>query len=444
MSSGDDPPDKPAVPPAAHALDAGFDAPAFSDGANEIPDLAVEDVENVEPPGLRELTADDLDQALPRLEDPLRSALTLAYREGLSYQQIAARLDIPVNLVGARILRARRRLRELLAAPRDELREMENSQTDLSQAELLARNVIVARKPRNSTPELIPEPTPVPEPEVVSVPARAPDVELRPLAPIEDARPEPAAAAGPGEPACTTPEACAFVSLTELRAVQARLGEQRRKDTDTAAFWDAVEDFVRRGAATGVVIDNEDERWTVQGVLDYWAAALERHGRPRRDSSLAEFDPELAPELPDAICPYLGLNPFQERDSRMFFGRDALVDKVVRQLGEHRLVALVGPSGCGKSALAFAGLAGRLRGGALPGSEAWTVLAMVPGSEPRATLAGLLEPTAQGTEDSAPVLLIVDQFEELFTLCRSEAERAGFTADLLALVTQASPAHRVV
>jgi hypothetical protein len=65
------------------------------------------------------------------------------------------------------------------------------------------------------------------------------------------------------------PAAAAYASLAELRAVQARLGELRRKGSETAALWDAAADFVRRGAATGVVLDSDDERWSVQGLLDY-------------------------------------------------------------------------------------------------------------------------------------------------------------------------------
>jgi len=245
------------------------------------------------------------------------------------------------------------------------------------------------------------------------------------------------------------PQASAFASLAELRAVQARLGERRRQDAESTALWDAVEDFVRRGAATGIVLDSEEDRWSVQGLLDYWAAALERAGRPRGDSSLVEFDPELAPELPDTACPYLGLSAFQETNSHMFFGRDALVDKLVHHLGAHRLVALVGPSGCGKSSLAFAGLLRRLRDGALPRSEAWHVLSpMVPGAAPRAALASRLEEYARGRDardpSSAALVLVIDQFEELFTMCESEVERAWFVNDLLALVTSPSPPHRLV
>src|SRR3982751_5015076 len=153
-----------------------------------------------------------------------------------------------------------------------------------------------------------------------------------------------------------TAPAGAFGSLLELRAVQARLGERRRQEADDpslgTSFWTAVDEFVQRGSATGVLLDNEDERWTIQSLLDYWAAALERTGRPRRDSSLAEFDADQAPELPDDACPYLGLNSFSESSSHVFFGREALVDKIVEQLSEHRLIALVGASGGGKSSLA--------------------------------------------------------------------------------------------
>jgi hypothetical protein len=208
----------------------------------------------------------------------------------------------------------------------------------------------------------------------------------------------------------------AYASLAELRAIQARLGELRRKGAETAALWDAAADFVQRGAATGVVLDSDDERWSVQGLLDYWASALERAGRPRGDSSLAEFDPEQAPELPGAACPYLGLNAFEEAKGHLFFGRDALVAKLVQQLAEHRLVALVGPSGSGKSSLAFAGLVRGLRQGALPGSAAWRILPpMVPGAAPRAALASRLAAGRDGDGDGdAALVLVVDQFEELF------------------------------
>ncbi|HET7505909.1 MAG TPA: hypothetical protein VFK02_33045 [Kofleriaceae bacterium] len=237
-----------------------------------------------------------------------------------------------------------------------------------------------------------------------------------------------------------------FESIAELRAAQARIGELRRRAGDSDELWDAVERFLHRGVGTGVLVDDPDERWSVQGVLDYWAAALERAGRARPESSLLEFDPELVPALPDEVCPYRGLAAFEEKDSRVFFGRAALVGKLAARLGEHRLIALVGPSGCGKSSLAFAGLVSWLRRGELPGSESWRIVSMVPGPDPRMELAALDPEAGAGAADPAnqPTVLVVDQFEELFTLCRSEPARQAFVAALLARVTAEDGSHRVV
>jgi WD40 repeat protein/energy-coupling factor transporter ATP-binding protein EcfA2 len=232
-----------------------------------------------------------------------------------------------------------------------------------------------------------------------------------------------------------------FASLAELWDVQATLRERRRDAPESTAVWDAVEDFVRRGVATGALIEDEDDRWSIQGLLDYWATALERAGRPRVDASLAEFDPESAPQLADDACPYVGLNAFQEEHQNVFFGREALVERLIHDLHVHRLVALVGPSGCGKSSLAFAGLLPRLRQGAAPADPTWRVHApIVPGSTPRATLAALLD-AIDG--DPTPSVVVVDQFEELFTHGKSEGERTGFIEDLLRLVTGPVP-HRLV
>src|SRR5262245_50558503 len=129
-----------------------------------------------------------------------------------------------------------------------------------------------------------------------------------------------------------------FASLDELRAAQTQLGEQRREGGDTAALWRAADEFIWRGAATGAVIDNADDRWSVQGVLDYWASALIRAGQPARDSSLEAFDPMQATSLPDAACPYPGLDAYEAGDAEVFCGRDALLEKLIQRLTAHRLV----------------------------------------------------------------------------------------------------------
>jgi DNA-binding SARP family transcriptional activator/ABC-type glycerol-3-phosphate transport system substrate-binding protein len=148
------------------------------------------------------------------------------------------------------------------------------------------------------------------------------------------------------------------------------------------------------------------------------------------------------PDLLDVANPYMGLRPFGETDSSLFFGRDRLVTRLVTRLGEpgrrSRFIAVVGPSGSGKSSLVKAGLLPALRQQAFPGSDEWFTVDMTPAPHPFEELESaltriavdppptLLEELA-GSEsglrrlarrllpDGAQLLLVVDQFEELFT-----------------------------
>lgn len=135
---------------------------------------------------------------------------------------------------------------------------------------------------------------------------------------------------------------------------------------------------------------------------------------------------QKAPDY-DARCPFRGLYPFRAEDREFFFGRKALVDKLASRLIEHSFLAVLGPSGCGKSSLVLAGLA--------PALEArCPVLKMAyiqPGSEPLAQLEAALANARRGSDE--PHLVVVDQFEELFTLCRAENQRQGFIEHMLAL-----------
>jgi DNA-binding SARP family transcriptional activator/WD40 repeat protein len=130
------------------------------------------------------------------------------------------------------------------------------------------------------------------------------------------------------------------------------------------------------------------------------------------------------------VCPYKGLASFGRDDAAFFFGRERLVAELVARLVGSPLVGIVGASGSGKSSLLRAGLLAELDRGVLPGSEAWTQVLMRPGEHPHATL-------RQATAGAVPggrLLLAVDQFEETFTLCRDQAERALFLAALVAAV----------
>ncbi|HEY0619035.1 MAG TPA: BTAD domain-containing putative transcriptional regulator, partial [Kribbella sp.] len=140
------------------------------------------------------------------------------------------------------------------------------------------------------------------------------------------------------------------------------------------------------------------------------------------EQAILRQDPSLVvasarPE-PSAICPYQGLKPYDVNDADVFFGRDAEVVVGVRKLAETSVLAVVGPSGCGKSSLVRAGVVATLR------RDGIRVVAITPGVHPMATLAAALP--GQG----APPPLLVDQCEEVFSLCEDVVERESFLTRL--------------
>ena len=161
------------------------------------------------------------------------------------------------------------------------------------------------------------------------------------------------------------------------------------------------------------------------------------------------------PETParaaaEGTCPFKGLASFEPVDVDYFFGRERLVAELVARLVGAGFLGIVGPSGSGKSSVLRAGLLPALAGGVLPGSSGWRRLLLRPGERPLAELrrvlvSGAKEPLAEAL-DALPangrLLVAVDQLEELFTACRSEAERAAF-ADALAHAA-ADPEGRAV
>lgn len=168
--------------------------------------------------------------------------------------------------------------------------------------------------------------------------------------------------------------------------------------------------------------------------------------------------------------PYKGLRAFDESDAGDFHGRERLVDELVGHLGrpDTRMLAVVGPSGSGKSSVVRAGVLPALRAGRVPGSNEWFTTTMIPGNRPYEALetallriavnppAALLDQLRDGDRgilravtrvvpsDDGVVVIVVDQFEELFTGGVADAERDRFLRALSVAVAEPASPVRIV
>ncbi|MFJ8537120.1 hypothetical protein [Streptomyces sp. NPDC093591] len=149
---------------------------------------------------------------------------------------------------------------------------------------------------------------------------------------------------------------------------------------------------------------------------------------PRWKEAEAEVAEAVREESADAAPPYRGLARFEPGDRHLFFGRDRMVEELRRLVCDHRFAVLFGASGSGKSSLLRAGLIPALREEIARRSSPAVLRVLTPGPRPAQTYGHLLAP-AEGELES---WVVVDQFEEAFTLCRDTAERARFIDLLLA------------
>ena len=172
------------------------------------------------------------------------------------------------------------------------------------------------------------------------------------------------------------------------------------------------------------------------------------------DEQLAPASTAISVDVPPlAANPFKGLRYFTEQDAATFFGRERLSDDLVGRIESGSpLLALVGASGSGKSSLLRAGLVPRLRADAIRGSGDWLVVQMIPGARPFLELeaslyravpdapANLHDLLHEGDgilraclrlqpREPARIVIVIDQFEELFTLAPRD-EQARFIREL--------------
>ncbi|MET0135735.1 MAG: helix-turn-helix domain-containing protein [Kibdelosporangium sp.] len=196
---------------------------------------------------------------------------------------------------------------------------------------------------------------------------------------------------------------------------------------------------------------------TEKNHLDEWQTCWLRLRRP------------LGQQRTEASTPYRGLEPFQAEHADWFFGRSRLTETLVRRVtgGPPGLFMAVGSSGSGKSSALRAGLLPALCGNAHQAGRRWQGLLLTPGRHPISALAAQLALVGDVAADrieagrveaelrdrpahaaqrvrkliAGPLLLVVDQFEEVFTACADVAEQSAFLDALgeLAVVANGAP-----
>jgi WD40 repeat protein len=163
----------------------------------------------------------------------------------------------------------------------------------------------------------------------------------------------------------------------------------------------------RIGAVGGVAPSREDQE---QAVADLETLCEEAFELSFHALALGHEPPPY-----DSRCPFRGLYPFRPEDNEFFFGREALVSRLLARLSQERFLAVLGASGSGKSSLVFAGLVAAL----LADDPRFSWVSIAPGVEPSRSLEHALAATD-------PALLIIDQFEEAFTLCTDSTKQRAF------------------
>lgn len=138
-------------------------------------------------------------------------------------------------------------------------------------------------------------------------------------------------------------------------------------------------------------------------------------------------------------CPYPGMVPFNSSQASSFYGRNTEINELLQRLRNQRYLFVIGPSGSGKSSLINAGLLSRLRSSSLFAPDIWLICHMRPTHNPQQALAICLESTTRDWTAAVTgilsthvpaqrLLLVIDQFEEVFASAVSDSRHVLFIA----------------
>ena len=233
--------------------------------------------------------------------------------------------------------------------------------------------------------------------------------------------------------------------------------ERSREGAEHGIFTAAVLEVLRERVAAGEAVDLDSLFSEVSQRLKQSGQEVVRSAMGGAITLIEKARGNLAPVVFEDICPYVGLEAFTKETARFFKGRDRFVRLLLQKIAESSFVPVIGASGSGKSSLVRAGLISELE------AQGWLILPPIkPGDFSDNPVMGISSVLAQlcqradtkreiskqiasGNLESAiaclteqkKILLVVDQFEEVFTVCpaEKEAERQQFI-DLLVGITQ--------